>query len=142
MPEVSGGPREESYGGHGRGRSRCSFLGLDMAVWSCDTCVQRKGNTMHARVSTLTGSPDQADAGISDFREKVLPWIKEQGGNGGMLLIDRETGRAIAVTLWGDEAAMQRSEESANEQRRRVSEQMRSTEAATVERYEVAVFEV
>jgi hypothetical protein len=34
---------------------------------------------MHARVSTLFGSPDQVEAGISDFRENVAPWIKEHG---------------------------------------------------------------
>ena len=97
---------------------------------------------MHARVSTITGTPDRAEAGISDFREKVLPWIKEQGGRGGILLIDRDTGKAMAVTLWGDEEAMRQSEESANEQRRRVSEEMQTTGSPMVERYEVAVFEV
>jgi heme-degrading monooxygenase HmoA len=97
---------------------------------------------MHARVSTITGSPDQADAGISDFREKVMPWIKEQGGRGGILLLDRETGKAIAVTLWSDEEAMRQSEEAANEHRRRVSDEMQSAESPIVERYEVAVFEV
>jgi hypothetical protein len=44
---------------------------------------------MHARVSTITGSPDQAEAGIRDFKENVVPWIKENGGPGGILLIDR-----------------------------------------------------
>jgi heme-degrading monooxygenase HmoA len=97
---------------------------------------------MHARVSTITGSPDQADAGISDFREKVVPWIKEQGGRGGILLLDRETGKAIAVTLWSDEEAMRQSEEAANEHRRRVSDEVQSAESPMVERYEVAVFEV
>ena len=97
---------------------------------------------MHARVSTITGSPDQAEAGISDFREKVMPWIKEQGGHGGILLIDRETGKAIAVTLWTDEEAMRQSEEAANEHRRRVSDEMEGAASPIVERYEVAVLEV
>jgi glycerol kinase len=97
---------------------------------------------MHARVSTINGSPDQVEAGISNFRETVLPWIKEQGGRGGILLIDREGGKAVAVTLWNDEEAMRQSEEAANELRRRVSDQMQSTGAPIVERYEVGVLEV
>ena len=96
---------------------------------------------MHARVSSITGSPDQADAGIADFREKVMPWVKEQGGQGGILLVDRDTGKAIAVTLWKDEEQMRQSEEAANEHRARVSGQMQSSGTPTVERYEVAVLE-
>jgi hypothetical protein len=97
---------------------------------------------MHARVSTIAGSPEQAEAGISDFREKVLPWIKEQGGRGGILLIDREGGKAVALTLWSDEDAMRQSEEAANEHRRRVADEMEGSGSPVVERYEVAVFEV
>ena len=96
---------------------------------------------MHARVSTITGSPDQADAGISDFKQNVAPWIKENGGHGGILLIDRETGKAVAITLWSDEQAMLRSEEAANEHRQRVTDEMQGTTSPTVERYEVAVFD-
>ena len=97
---------------------------------------------MHARVSTLSGSPDQAEVGISDFREKVVPWVKERGGHGGILLFDRATGKAVALTLWSDEEQMRQSEAEANEHRSRVSDQMQSTESPIVERYEVAVFEV
>jgi quinol monooxygenase YgiN len=96
---------------------------------------------MHARVSTITGSPDQAEAGIADFKENVAPWIKENGGRGGILLLDRETGKAIAITLWNDEETMRSSEQAANEHRRRVSDQMQGTQSPTVERYEVAVFD-
>ena len=47
----------------------------------------------------------------------------------------------MAVTLWDDEAAMQASEERANEMRRGASEDMGAAGQARVERYEVAVFE-
>ena len=96
---------------------------------------------MHARVNTITGSPEQAEAGIDDFRETVVPWVKEHGGRGGILLIDRETGKAIAVTLWNDEEAMRLSEEGASEHRSRVSGEMQSAQPPTVERFEVAVFD-
>ena len=97
---------------------------------------------MHARVNTIVGSPDQAEVGISDFKENVAPWIKQNGGSGGILLIDRETGKALGITLWPDEEAMRQSEDAANEHRQRVSDEMESGQAPTVERFEVAVFDV
>jgi len=96
---------------------------------------------MHARVSTLAGSPTDADAGIDNFRTNVVPFTRDHG-KGAILLIDRESGEAIAITLWEDEDAMRASEESANALRAGAAEQMGATQAPTVGRYEVAVFEV
>jgi hypothetical protein len=56
-------------------------------------------------------------------------------------LVDRESGDAIAITLWEDGSAMQASEESANVLRADASGQMGATQEPTVGRYEVAVFE-
>lgn len=95
---------------------------------------------MHARVTTLSGSPDNADAGIANFRDNVVPYAKSDG-KGAILLIDRESGKAIAVTLWEDEEAMRASEESADALRADAARQM-GAQQPTVERYEVAVFEV
>ena len=96
---------------------------------------------MHARVTTISGSPDQAEQGIASFRDNTLPAIKEAGGSGGVLLIDRESGEALAITLWPDEAAMRASEERANELRRAASEELGAAGQPSVARYEVAVFE-
>ena len=96
---------------------------------------------MHARVTTLVGSTHQAEVGTADFRDTVLPWVKERGGRGGILLLDRESGRAVAITLWEDEEQMRRSEEEAAGHRVRVSTEMDS-EAPIVERYEVVVLDV
>jgi hypothetical protein len=63
------------------------------------------------------------------------------GSHGGILLIDRESGKAMAITLWQDEAAMQASEERANELRRTASQELGASEPPRVERYEVAVFD-
>ena len=97
---------------------------------------------MHARVSHISGSPENADQGIASFQNTVLPDLKSQDGNrGAILLIDRTSGSGIAITLWEDESAMQSSEDWANEARRSASEQMGAGGQARVERYEVAVFE-
>ena len=55
---------------------------------------------------------------------------------------DRESGEAIAITLWEDEDALRASEESANALRAGAADQMGATQEPTVGRYEVAVFEV
>jgi hypothetical protein len=57
---------------------------------------------MHARVSFVDGTPENAEQGVSSFRESVLPFVKESGGSGALLLIDRQSGRGMAITLWPD----------------------------------------
>jgi hypothetical protein len=97
---------------------------------------------MHARVSHISGSTADVDAGIDNFRNNALPALRgEEGSSGGILLVDRDTGKGIAITLWADEEAMRASEDRANELRAQAAEVMGASEAATVERYEVAVFE-
>jgi len=96
---------------------------------------------MHARVTMVSGSPDQADQGVANFRDNVVPGVKEMGGHGAILLLDRDSGNAMAITLWDDEAAMRASEERANQLRRTASEEMGAAEQPRVERYEVVVFE-
>ena len=96
---------------------------------------------MHARVTHISGSPDQAEQGIKSFRDDTIPAIKEIGGRGGILLVDRESGNAMAITLWEDEAAMRASEERANELRRAASQELGAAGEPRVERFEVAVFD-
>jgi hypothetical protein len=92
-------------------------------------------------VTSITGSAAEADAGIEDFRANAVPFTREQG-KGAILLIDRASGEAIAITLWEDEQAMRASEEAANTVRSRAADQLGATQAPTIGRYEVAVFEV
>jgi heme-degrading monooxygenase HmoA len=96
---------------------------------------------MHARVTTIAGSPAEADAGIDNFRTNVVPFAREQG-KGAILLLDRQSGEAIAITLWQDEEAMRASEEGANSLRAQAAGQMGAAQTPTIGRYEVAVFEV
>ena len=96
---------------------------------------------MHARVTTIAGSPADADAGIENFRANVVPFARDEG-KGAILLVDRQSGEAVAITLWENEQAMRTSEESANALRADAAGQMGAAQAPTVGRYEVAVFEV
>ena len=96
---------------------------------------------MHARVTVLSGSSADVEAGIEDFRQSVVPFAKEHG-KGAILMVDRGTGKAVAITLWQDEQALKASEERANALRKDVSQLMGAADQPTVERFEVAVFEV
>lgn len=95
---------------------------------------------MHARVTTLSGPADSVDVGIENFRANVVPFVREEG-KGAILLVDRDRGEAVSITLWEDEEAMRASDESANALRASVADQMGAAQP-TVGRYEVAVFEV
>jgi formylmethanofuran dehydrogenase subunit E len=95
---------------------------------------------MHARVTTLDGSPADVDNGIANFRENVLPLVDE-GGKGAILLVDRQSGKAVAITLWEDADALAASEEAANALRADAAREM-GAQQPSVDRYEVAVFEV
>jgi hypothetical protein len=95
---------------------------------------------MHARVTSLSGSPGDVDNGIANFKENVVPFARDEG-KGAILLIDRQSGKALAITLWEDEEALAASEERANALRADAAQRMGASQPA-VDRYEVAVFEV
>jgi heme-degrading monooxygenase HmoA len=66
---------------------------------------------MFARLTTLQGSPDRADEAVRFIEQKVVPGAKGQAGfKGGYWGLDRSTGKAIALTLWESEQAVQDSE--------------------------------
>ena len=95
---------------------------------------------MHARVTTISGAPDDVDSGIANFEANVLPFAQQQG-EGAILLVDRQSGKAIAITLWENEEALNASDAAANALRADAASQMGASETPTVERYEVAIFE-
>src|SRR5256885_17124533 len=97
------GPKYASEGGH--------VTHLDPTSPSGDSAAARRGgerlesapqllevrrNVVHARVTSLSGSPDEVDAGIAGFPEKGVPFTHEQSGKGGTLLADPQTADASA----------------------------------------------
>ena len=94
---------------------------------------------MYARVSTYRGSPEQLDVGIRHIRENILPRIRKSDGyKGGYFLVDRQSGKSVAATLWESEQAMRASEEAADRLRSEGAEASGATEE-DVDRYEVAI---
>jgi heme-degrading monooxygenase HmoA len=71
--------------------------------------------------------------------EQALPAAKALAGFKGMLmLVDRNSGKSMAVTLWDSEEAMRASEEAANTIRSDVADAT-GEQIVGVERYEVAI---
>ncbi len=94
---------------------------------------------MFARVSTYEGSPELIDEAIRYAREQILPRAQQlEGYKGAYLLVDRQSGKSVSVTLWESEQAMRASEEAAN-QLRSESAEASGGAVVSVERYEVAV---
>ena len=97
---------------------------------------------MFARTTIGEALPERLDKMTHEIREHVLPALRMQDGFAEVLvLVERGSGKVLAVTLWESEQAMNATEEVAYWLR------VFSTEAAGgmvrgVERYEVFFSEV
>ena len=98
---------------------------------------------MHARQSTIRGKPDQLEAGIKDFKEQILPAIRQlKGFTGAQFLADRHGGKVVVTTFWDSEQALRDSEESANALRRTAAASVGTTITPIVERFEVVMVDI
>ena len=97
---------------------------------------------MCARVSTLEGSPEQIDEGLRYLREELLPTGKDDPGFKGLIaLADRNSGKTLSITLLESEEEMGATEQDAN-QLRSAWEESSGQQIASVESYEVGLYEV
>ena len=97
---------------------------------------------MFSRVNFLETDPDRSDDVARVVREVVHPNISAEPGYAGYLVLaDRETGRALGVTLWESEADRQGSDATARQIRPQVEAATGGTMRA-VENYEVLFFDV
>ena len=95
---------------------------------------------MYARVTMSEGKPQQIEAGISNFRENVIPTAKKLAGfKGSYLLVDRKSGKMLGIALWDTEKNLQASAEVAKQLRAGISQAVSSTKPPVVEIFEVAV---
>ena len=97
---------------------------------------------MVSRVNFLETASDRIDDVARVVREVVHPGIRDEGGYVGYIVLgDRETGRALGVTLWESDEAREVSDAKARHHRPRVEEETGGTMRA-VERYDVLFFDV
>jgi heme-degrading monooxygenase HmoA len=96
---------------------------------------------MHVRLSRFAGlPPERIDATIEEFREQQLPGIEEQAGYKGVLvMLNRSTGQAAALTFWESEADLHASERLAARAREAAVESAQPTREPVVDRYEVVL---
>ncbi len=93
---------------------------------------------MFARSTTIHGDPGSIDAGIAYIRDEVMPVITAMDGCIGLsLVIDRESGRAIATSSWDTEESLRASGDTLASYRSRGGEILGGT--PEVEEWEVAV---
>lgn len=97
---------------------------------------------MVSRVNFLQAERDRIGDVARAVREIVHPGIREQDGYVGYIVLgDRETGRAIGVTLWESQEAREASETKARQIRPQLEQDTGGTMRA-VERYDVLFFDV
>jgi heme-degrading monooxygenase HmoA len=93
---------------------------------------------MHARVSTMQMEPARIDDAVNEFKQNVLPTIKEIDGFKGFTLVaDRSSGKVIGTSYWESQDHMDASEEQVTEARQRTADAGGSQTPPQVDRFEV-----
>ena len=96
---------------------------------------------MHARVTTIEGSPDRMDAAARHVRERTLPQLRQMDGFEGFVAFgDRQSGRLMGVAFWESEEALRATEQAASGVRGGAVETAGGA-VASVEEYEVFALE-
>jgi heme-degrading monooxygenase HmoA len=92
----------------------------------------------NARLTRIEGSADRLDEMTSQFEERTVPVLQGLDGYEGYVLLgDRQSGVAIAVTYWASEDALRASEEAVKQERERAAETAQASAGPAIERYEV-----
>jgi heme-degrading monooxygenase HmoA len=90
-----------------------------------------------ARATFGEAPPERLDEMTHEVIEHVLPALRIQDGfKGGMILVERGSGKVLGVTLWESEQAMDATEE-ASQWLRIFSAESSGGTICSVERYEV-----
>jgi hypothetical protein len=97
---------------------------------------------MYARFTHVQGDPGKVDAGITSYREHVLPSVQSVDGfKGTLLLVDRSGGKAIGISVFDSEEGRAKADVALQEARERTIRAVGSADIPQVELYEVAVIE-
>lgn len=94
---------------------------------------------MYARVTVVHGSPDKIEQGIESYNSEVLPTVKGVAGyKAAFLLVDRKTGKGMAISLWESEDARRRAGEAVDAARTAAIRAMGGS-VPPVEEFEVVI---
>jgi len=96
---------------------------------------------MHARVTTIQGSPGKMDDAERHAQEQTLPQLqKMEGFKGFVALGDRQSGKVLGVAFWESEEALRATEQAVSDVRSGAAGAADGI-VASVEEYEVLVNE-
>jgi heme-degrading monooxygenase HmoA len=91
-----------------------------------------------ARVSEVSGPPEKLDLGIAQFNDAILPQIKAMDGFvRAYLLVDRDAGKAMSISVWETAEAMAATEAMSAGMREQVAETVSGQ--ASANGYEVVI---
>ena len=107
----------------------------------CEVAVQERFQPPKVgtwvRVTTVQGDPGKINEGISSYKSRAVPTVKQQGGaRAAILLVNRAAGKSFSGTIWDTEKDLQNSEAALSGIRKEVSDQ------AGAKNPRVEVFEV
>ncbi len=95
---------------------------------------------MFARVTTFYFRKDLIDKAIEIAKESVVPAAKQQEGYISFtVLVDREGGKALAITLWESEENIEANEENLYYQQQLMKIMVTLTADPIKETFEVAI---
>jgi len=95
---------------------------------------------MYARQTTLQGDASKVDALLSAIRDAVATVRQQRGSKGVRFLVNRQTGKAMVVTLWEDAAAVEGAGTALNQLRSQTA-QTYGASTPTTEVFEVLLME-
>jgi heme-degrading monooxygenase HmoA len=93
---------------------------------------------MFARVSTIQGAPEHLEEAIQ-YLATPASFRQAKGFKGNYLLVDRENGKMLTITLWETEADMQATAQAVNPIRQEGARLAGAAEPPSIELYEVAI---
>jgi len=102
---------------------------------------RKEQRDMHARLSTIEGTPDRMDDATRHIQEQSLPELRQMDGFKGFVALgDRQSGKVLGVAFWESEEALRATEVEVSGVRSGAAEAAGGT-VAGVERYEVLAYE-
>jgi hypothetical protein len=98
---------------------------------------------MLARVVSIQGKPEKVNDAVRYFKEQTLVNAKKvKGFKQGFMMVNRQTGKVIAMVHWENQQAIQDSGSLASRVIPEMNQAAGATQDPMVEIYEVAVAEV
>jgi hypothetical protein len=97
---------------------------------------------MYGRHVTVRGSKERIDEGVQSVRDRVFPLLREcKGWRGQLVLVDRDRGEVIGISLWDTEEDMLASEEKIKGAREQTADAAGASAPPEVRLFELPVYE-